>query len=130
LRLCRSTAGFEKICRQAGRLNRQPNVHRKCGYRINKKNPQAALTLPGGVFITAIVKQNNLNSDQFRLGCPVAVHYDHIGQGPCRTLPCLPSNDYYQWPATIIDMLCLPYHNILTNVKKNHYMWYVDALCD
>jgi hypothetical protein len=70
------------------------------------KNPQAALTLPGGVLITAIVKQK-MNSDQYDKRCPVAVHYDHIGQGLTLTLPCLPSNDYYQWPATIIDMLIL-----------------------
>jgi hypothetical protein len=33
-------------------------------------------------------------------------------------LPCLPSNDYYQWPATIIVLLVYIYHNILINVKK------------
>jgi hypothetical protein len=44
------------------------------------KNPRAALTLPGGDLITAIVKQK-MNSDQYDKRCPVAVHYDHIGQG-------------------------------------------------
>jgi hypothetical protein len=40
-------------------------------------------------------------------------------------LPCLPSNDYYQWPATITLMLIYIYHNILINVKKKYYMLYV-----
>ena len=92
------------------------------------KNPRAALTLPGGVLITAIVKQKNLNSNQYCIRCPVAAHYDHIGQGPKRASPCLPSNDYHQWPATIIDMLRLQYHNILMNVKKKYYMWYKHPL--
>jgi hypothetical protein len=47
---------------------------------------------------------------------------------PLWDLPCLPSNDYYQWPATIIFVLIYFYHNILINVKKKYYMWYIHAL--
>ena len=47
---------------------------------------------------------------------------------PLRDLPCLPSNDYYQWPATIIFVLIYLYHNILINVKKKYYMLYIHAL--
>ena len=43
-------------------------------------------------------------------------------------LPCLPSNDYYQWPATIIFVLKQFYHNILINVKKKYYILYIHLL--
>jgi len=47
---------------------------------------------------------------------------------PLGDLPCLPSNDYYQWPATIIFVLLYFYHNILINVKKKYYMLYIHTL--
>jgi len=47
---------------------------------------------------------------------------------PLGDLPCLPSNDYYQWPATIIFVLLYFYHNILINVKKKYYILYIHAL--
>jgi hypothetical protein len=47
---------------------------------------------------------------------------------PPKDLPCLPSNDYYQWPATIIFVLIYFYHNILINVKKKYYILYIDLL--
>jgi hypothetical protein len=48
---------------------------------------------------------------------------------PQMGLPCLPSNDYYQWPATIIFVLRSLYRNILINVKKKYYILYMRLLC-
>jgi hypothetical protein len=89
------------------------------------KNPRAALTLPGGDLIVAIVKHDlNRNQNKPVYRCPF-VHYDRCGQSHCWDLPCLPSNDYYQWPATIILVLTYIYHNILITVKKKYYILYI-----
>jgi len=89
------------------------------------KNPRAALTLPGGNLIVAIAKPElNRNQNKPVYRCPVVVHYDRCGQNHYWDLPGLPSNDYYQWPATIISMLIYIYHNILINVKKKYYILY------
>ena len=55
---------------------------------------------------------------------PASVHYDHFGQIVSLNLPCLPSNDYHQWPATIIFVFNL-YRNIWLNVKKKTYILYI-----
>jgi hypothetical protein len=57
---------------------------------------------------------------------PVVVHYDHFGQIVSLDLPCLPSNDYHQWPATIIFEYNL-YRNIWLNVKKKTYILYISV---
>jgi hypothetical protein len=91
------------------------------------KNPRAALTLPGGDLIVAIVKHDQ-NPNSTHLTIPVVVHYDRCGQNHSWGLPCLPSNDYYQWPATIIFVFVYFYHNILINVKKKYYILYIHRL--
>ena len=91
------------------------------------KNPRAALTLPGGNLIVAIVKHDQ-NPNLTRLTMPRRHPLWPMWAKPLGDLPCLPSNDYYQWPATIIFVLLYFYHNILINVKKKYYMLYIHAL--
>jgi hypothetical protein len=96
-------------------------------YYHKLKNPRAALTLPGGDLIVAIVKHDQ-NSNSTRLTMPRRRPLWPMWAKPLRGLPCLPSNDYYQWPATIIFVLIYYYHNILINVKKKYYMLYIHLL--